>query len=199
MSALETFPDNIVAEATAGPMFLTDIVALQSGHESRNANWSQARWKGEVRIPPDEMERKGRRLLAFFRAVGGGMANYFRVRDWSDYDVQGTEGVFLNLGASSNGFEYQAYKRYTFGSSANERKITRLRATPTVIGSVSDPTWDIDTGILTISSGSPTGWTGLFDVPARFDTDHMQWHVVGRNAHGVIIAWDSVPLIEVRE
>lgn len=198
MSSLETFPDNIVAESTGGPSFFTDLVVLQSGHESRNANWFQARWKGEVRISAKEMETKGRRLLKFFRAVGGGMANIFRVRDWSDYQVRNTgtdvEGVFIAIDST----HFQAYKRYNFGSAFHERKITRLRATPTVTGG-SSPTWDLDTGILTVASGTPTAWVGVFDVPARFDTDHMQWHVVGRNAHGVIIQWDSVPLIEVRE
>jgi len=195
MSALETFPDNIVAEATAGPMFFTDVVVLQSGHESRNANWAQARWKGEVRVSAKEMETKGRKLLAFFRSVGAGMANKFRVRDWSDYTAKADEGVFAIIDAT----HFQAYKRYTSGSASHERKITRLRGTPTIAGTVTGAIWDLDTGILTVTGGTPTGWTGVFDVPARFDTDHMQWHVAGRNAHGVLIEWDSVPLVEVRE
>lgn len=194
--SLETFPDNIIAEATAGPMFLTDVTVLNSGWESRNANWSQAMWKGEVRVPAEEMETKGRTLLAFFRAAGGGRANKFRVRDWSDYNVKNSEGVFAVIDST----HFQAYKRYDFGSSFHERKITRLRATPTItVGSVTSPSWDLDTGILTVASGTPVNWTGIFDVPARFDTDHMQWHVVGRNANGVIIQWDSLPLVEVRE
>lgn len=192
--SLETFPDNIVAEATAGPMFFTDIVVLQSGFESRNANWFQSRWKGEVRVSAKEMETKGRKLLAFFRAVGGGMANVFRVRDWSDYDVKTGEGVFIQIDTT----HFQAYKKYTSGSATHERKITRLRGTPTVTGGTVS-TWDLDTGILTMTSGTPTAWTGLFDVPCRFDADHMQWQVVGRNSRGVIIEWDSLPLVEVRE
>jgi len=196
VTALATFPDNIIAEATAGPMFLTDIVTVASGHEFRVAAWSQARWKGEVRVPAAEMETKGRRLLAFYRAVGGGRANKFRVRDWSDYDVKNSEGVFIAIDAT----HFQAYKRYDFGSSFHERKITRLRGTPTITaGSVTTPSWDLDTGILTVASGTPTNWTGIFDVPARFDADHMQWHAVGRNANGVIIEWDSLPMIKVRE
>jgi uncharacterized protein (TIGR02217 family) len=196
--SLETFPDDLAAETTGGPMFFTDVAVLQSGHESRNANWFQARWKGELRLSAKEMDTKGRRLLAFFRAVGGGMANVFRVRDWSDYNVIGEEGVFI--ATDSTGGSLQAYKRYSFGTSLvayHERKITRPRATPTVIGGAG--TWDIDTGILTVTSGAPTNWTGIFDVPARFDTDHMQWHTVGRNSRGVIIEWESVPMIEVRE
>jgi uncharacterized protein (TIGR02217 family) len=194
--SLETFPDNIVAEATAGPMFLTDIVTTEGGQEFRTAKWLQSRWKGEVRVPAEEMESKGRTLLAFYRAVGGGRANKFRVRDWSDYDVKNSEGVFIAIDST----HFQAYKRYDFGSMFHERKITRLRATPSITtGDATSPSWDLDTGILTVASGTPGHWTGIVDVPARFDTDAMDWHVVGRNAKGVIIEWDSLPLIEVRE
>lgn len=195
MAALQTFPDNIVAEATAGPLFSTDVVELNSGREQRNANWSQARWRGEIRISAKEMESKGRRLLAFYRAVGGGMANTFRIRDWSDYTAQDSEGIFAVIDST----HFQLYKRYAFGSAFHERKITRPRGTPTVSGTITGASWDLDTGILTVASGTPTGWTGMFDVPARFDTDHMQWSVVGRNSRGVVIAWDSVPIVEVRE
>lgn len=195
--SLETFPDNLVAETTAGPGFMTDLVVLDSGWESRNANWSQALFRGELRIPASEVV-KGQTLLKFFRAVGGGRANKFRMRDWSDYQVTNTasdtEGVFISLTATT----FQAYKRYNFGSAFHERKITRLRTTPIVTG-VTSPSWDLDTGILTVASGTPTAWEGVFDVPCRFDTDNMNWHIVGRNASGPIIEWESVPIVEVRE
>src|SRR5580765_7534596 len=190
MSALETFPDCIAPDVTAGPMFFTDVVVLQSGRESRNANWAQARWKGEVRIPAREIS-KGQSLLHFFRAVGGGMANPFRVKDWSDYTATGSEGVFAIISTG----HFQAYKRYTSGSATHNRKITRLRGTPTVTGG-SGLSWDLDTGILTCT-GTPTKWVGEFDVPVRFDIDHMQFSIVASNRDGPIVEWDSVPLIEV--
>lgn len=193
MSTLETFPDCIAPDVTAGPMFFTDVITLQSGRESRNANWAQARWKGEVRIPAREIA-KGQQLLHFFRAVGGGMANPFRVKDWSDYTATGTEGVFGIIDAT----HFQAYKRYTWGSATHERKITRLRGTPTVTGGTT-PVWDVDTGILTVASGTPSAWVGEFDVPVRFDIDHMQFQIVASNKRGPIVEWDSVPLIQIRE
>lgn len=199
--SLETLPDDFAAETTGGPMFFTDVAVLQSGHESRNANWLQSRVKMEIRIPAREMEPKGRILLAFFRAVGAGMVNTFRARDWSDYTAINEEGVFI--ATDTSGTTLQAYKRYEFGSgtsaSFHERKITRLRAypVPTIVGGTG--TWDYDTGILTVTGGSPTNWTGTFDVPCRFDTDHLQWHTAGHNGRNVIIEWESVPLLEVRE
>lgn len=191
--SLERFPDDIGADATAGPMFFTDVVGVESGHESRTARWSQSRWKGVVRIPAREVA-KSQRMIAFFRAVAAGMANKFVVRDWSDYTVTATEGKLAIIDAT----HFQAYKRYDFGAMFHERKITRLRGTPVVTGGT-DPVWDLDTGILTVSAGTPTAWAGQFDVPCRLDTDHMQWHMVGKNARGPIIEWDSIPLLEVRE
>lgn len=194
--SLETFPDDIGADATAGPMFLTDVVELESGYESRNARWSQSRWKGQVRVPAREIE-KSQRLIAFFRAVAAGMANKFRVRDWSDFECPdgGGVGIFATIDAT----HFQAYKRYTSGSATHERKITRLRGTPTVTGGTT-PSWDLDTGILTVAAGTPTAWTGQFDVPCRLDTDSMQWHMVGQQGKGrPIIEWDNIGLIEVRE
>jgi uncharacterized protein (TIGR02217 family) len=190
---METFPDDIAPDVIAGPMFATDIVVLNSGRESRNANWSQARWKAEIRIPAREISQ-GQSLLKFFRAVGGGMANAFRIRDWSDYSATASEGIFAMLTSTT----FQAYKRYTSGSATHDRKITRLRGTPTVTGGTT-PVWDLNTGILTVASGTPTAWVGEFDVPARFDTDSMKWHIVAHNGNGPIIEWDSVPIIEVRE
>ena len=193
MSALETFPDCIAPDVTAGPMFFTDVVVLQSGRESRNANWQQARWKGEVRIPAREID-KGQQLLHFFRAVGGGMANPFRVRDWSDYTATGSEGVFAVIDAT----HFQCYKRYTWGALTHERKITRIRHMTSITGGTT-PAIDADTGIVSVAGGTPTAWTGEFDVPCRFDIDHMQFQIVASNRDGPIVEWDSVPLIEVRE
>lgn len=194
--SLETFPDDIGADATAGPGFLTDVVELESGHEQRNARWSQSRWKGQVRIPARELV-KSQRMVAFFRAVAAGMANKFRVRDWSDFECPdgGGVGIFAVIDAT----HFQMYKRYTSGSATHERKITRPRGTPAVTGGTVASV-DVDTGIVTMTSGTPTAWAGPFDVPCRLDTDNMQWHMVGQQGKGApVIEWDSIPLIELRE
>lgn len=194
--SLETFPDDIGATATAGPMFNTDVIELDSGNESRNANWAAAKWKGEATIPAREVE-KGQRFVAFLRAVAAGMFGKFRVRDWIDFQVPDGSGV--GIFAMIDATHFQAYKRYTFGSATHERKITRLRGTPTVTGGTT-PVWDLDTGILTVASGTPTAWAGYFDVPARLDDDGVKYHMVGQSAaKRPIIEWDSIPLIEVRE
>jgi uncharacterized protein (TIGR02217 family) len=194
MSALETFPDGIGDGVTFGPKLLTDVVELESGWESRNVRWAQARREGEIRVPANETAHS-QTLLAFFVAVGAGRANKFRFKDWSDFRATAAQGVFAMIDAT----HFQAYKRYSFGSDSHERKITRLRGTPTITGTATSPSWDLDTGILTVASGTPSSWAGMFDVPCRFDTDHMQWQIVAHNPAGPIIEWSSVPIVEVRE
>lgn len=41
-------------------------------------------------------------------------------------------------------------------------------------------------------------WAGEFDVPARFDTDEMRARVVTSGPAGLMVAWDAIPIIELR-
>lgn len=42
------FPPDISYGATGGPGYSTSVVATVSGHEKRNANWSEARGRWNV-------------------------------------------------------------------------------------------------------------------------------------------------------
>lgn len=66
----------------------------------------------------------------------------------------------------------------------------------TVGGTVSSV--DYTTGIVTMSSGSPTSWTGSFDVPCRFDTDRMEGSIVEKSGSNFLIDWKAIPIVEVR-
>jgi uncharacterized protein (TIGR02217 family) len=195
MAFLETprFPDKISFGATGGPTWQTEIAALDSGYEYANQNWSQARARYEVghdaRLPElfDE-------LLDFFMAVGG-RANQFRFKDWSDFSATSVQGVVSSLSPTT----FQMYKRYTAGSLQYNRKIVKpVSGTVTVIGG-SSPTVNYTTGVITVSSGTPTGWYGDFDVPVRFDSDVMQAVIINRSVQrGLIQGWQSIALAEVR-
>ncbi len=124
------FPTNISRGALGGPSFSTDIVAVTSGYEKRNINWSRAKAKYEVshgvRTPVEYSQ-----LLAFFNMVRG-RAIGFRFKDWLDYQITTTNGV---LGTSVNGSlqsleegysEYTLGKIYKFGSIVSDYYIRSI-------------------------------------------------------------------------
>jgi uncharacterized protein (TIGR02217 family) len=194
MAFLETprFPETVSFGVTGGPEFLTDVVIVNSGHEYRNQVRSLElnRWDvaHAARLPEHWAP-----LKKFFRNAAG-RANGFRFKDWADYEVESGEGVFTLLTATT----FQMWKRYTSGSTSYDRKIQKpVSGTVTVTGG-SGVTVDYTTGIVTVSSGTPTSWVGEFDVPARFDTDQMRGTIIDRSGNDYVIGWESIPVVEIR-
>lgn len=203
-SFIETprFPSCVAYGATGGPKFSTNIVALASGREQRNIVWSQVRAEYDVGhrnrtiVEMDE-------LRAFFYAVRG-RAYGFRFKDYTDYEVSATEGFLVDDGGSPSAFKMM--KRYTIGTMTYDRRIYKP-----VVGSVTCylngeamPGWTVDyaTGIVTgMHTGSPNyypgaavTWAGEFDVPVRFDVDHLDVSTDELNAY----TWGSIKLVELR-
>jgi uncharacterized protein (TIGR02217 family) len=200
------FPSQIAFGAVGGPRFSTDIVETDGGDETRNQNWSQARAEYTVDLN-NKTKAQRDALIAHFRAVGAGRANGFRLKDWSDYQVAITEGVFTALGADV----YQLVKRYTSGSATYDRKIYKpvspltsvltAGGTPLVAGS--HYTLDSTTGRLTMI-GSPTfvpaTWSGEFRVPVRYDTDYLGLRAIAKDSSGAILSdAPGIKLVETRE
>lgn len=196
MSFIETprFPEAVSYGFTGGPEFNTDVVIVNSGAESRNANWAQPRRSYDAshaaRLPAAYQP-----LQAFFHVVSGRLHG-FRVKDWTDYrdNDAGGAGIFGVIDAT----HFQMYKRYTSGASTHERKIQKpVSGKVTVTGGTVDSI-DYTTGIVTMTSGTPTSWAGEFDVPCRFDVDQLKGEVISRSGSELIIGWDSIPIIEIR-
>lgn len=183
---------NISIEATGGPGFLTNIVTTSGAIEYRDQTWSLER--GEWNITYAARRPKiWQPLMAFFRIVRG-RAYSWRFKDWLDYSATSSQGVFVMLTSTT----FQMYKRYTFGSETYDRKITKPTGTVTVTGG-SGATTALTTGIVTVSSGTPTAWAAEFDCHARFDTDKMH-ALTKEKSRGseLIIEWADIPIIELK-
>lgn len=191
MAFLETprFPDGIAMDFGGGPRFSTDIIVNAGSYESRNRNWSQARGKWTCSQAPKTRDITDT-FVAFFRNSAG-RANGFRFKDWSDFSATAAEGVFTLLTSTT----FQMYKRYATGSTTHDRIITKPVSTVTVTGGTGVSV-DYTTGIVTVSSGTPTAWAGDFDVPARFDTDEMSMRLV--EAYPQMYAWGEISIVEIR-
>jgi uncharacterized protein (TIGR02217 family) len=130
MSFIEQrLPDDQNYGAVGGPSFSTDIVATASGHEHRNANWSQARGSYDIGYTRNQAQLNA--LIAFFRACHG-RAYGFRYRDHTDYRVLLADGRIGSAVGDGTPGPHQLRKRYTSGSSTTDRDIRKPAGTPAI-------------------------------------------------------------------
>jgi uncharacterized protein (TIGR02217 family) len=191
------FPDNIVYGATGGPQFATTVVATGGGHEKRNVNWSVARGRWDVASGLKKQAQIDE-LIAFFRARRG-KAYGFRFKDWTDYQATGQL-----LGTGDDVLtQFQLVKHYPSGSVIEVRTITKPLAgtVKAYLNSVEQLSgWSIDTttGLVTFTTAPALGVEVTadfeFDVPVRFDTDHMAVTIESYRLHN----WQQIPIVELR-
>jgi uncharacterized protein (TIGR02217 family) len=206
------FPPSISQGAVGGMRFNTSIIALSSGAEHRNVNWSKSRGTWDVKHglkTQEDIEA----LIDFF-AARNGKAYAFRFKDWGDYRVprwRDTPGdmfpipVFFTTNAVTRTF--QIVKVYSDAAASYTRVIQKPVAGTLQLLKDGLPWlsgWSVDTttGIVTITDASVYGASGHviagaceFDVPARFDTDDMQVTTTTSE----IFAWESIPVVETRD
>ena len=186
------FPDYLAPGLELGPMFATDVIRVNSGHEASNVRWSQALrvWNGAT-THRTEAERLA--IEAFFLAAKG-RANPFRLRDITDYKDEGRGVVTL-----VSGNVYQLGKTYTSGAQIHTRDIRKPRSGEVSVQGGGTYSLDTTTGRVTHTGGGvPTGWTGLFDVPVRFDHDQLVFEFAGRSQTKPVFLAQELRLVEVR-
>jgi uncharacterized protein (TIGR02217 family) len=137
-------------------------------------------------------------LIAFFRARRG-KAHGFRFKDWTGHKAI---GQLLGTGDDAK-TQFQLVKDYPSGSVIELRTITKP-----VVGTVKVyldgaeqlSGWSVDTttGLVTFGTAPALGVEVTtdfeFDVPVRFDTDHMAVTIETYRLH----AWQQIPIVEVR-
>lgn len=159
MSFIESprFPDTLARGAEGGPLFLTDILELSSGHEQRNIGWPTPRHRYRVAIPT-KAAADLQTFRSFYRVVKG-RGHGFRFRDWLDYQVTTSEGRLGTTAVGTGAFAYQLYKRYTSGANTDDRAIQKpvsggvtvyRNASPVTVGAgAGEIAIDYTTGIVT--------------------------------------------------
>lgn len=186
MAFIETprFPESISAGSKFGPAYNTSIARNLGGYEVNNQNWLMPLYEGDVSFGCKDQEGLDV-LLAYFHGVAG-RHNGFRFKNFNDYQATGLDGTLVSLGGST----WQMYKTYTYGALSKARKITKPVAGSIVISGGGSYSYNTTTGVITKSGGAdPTGWSGEFDTPVRFDVDQMlpQWITFERYTWGAIM------------
>ena len=202
------FPTSLSFGSSGGPRRRTEIVALNSGFEERNAPWSQSRRQFDAGLSmrtADDLEK----VIAFFEARMGQLFG-FRWKDWSDFKscVPSKEASFDDqeiFVGDSEITEIQLTKTYRSGSATQSRLIAKPVEGTVSVGVAGAEVFegvhfevDHTTGVLRFEEAPPedaivtAGYE--FDVPVRFDTDQLDVNMAQFMAGSA----PSVPVIEVR-
>jgi len=191
------FPDWIAFWARGGRTFNTTVVETYGGNEYRNAAWSQSRgkWLWDVQDAAAFSANPSAAAFAYsglrnLFMVARGQLYAFRFKDFRDYQDDGG-GVFVMLTATT----FQMYKNYAISPLSYPQIIQKPVVGTVVVTGGATPVVDYTTGIVTVASGTPTSWTGQFDVPVRFASDVPQ---VAPDTTGAQLNWESLAVVEVR-
>ena len=204
------FPVEVAFGATGGPERRTEIVALGSGYESRNARWADSlrRYDAGTGVRTlDDLHQ----VIAFFEERRGRLYG-FRYRDPVDdrstlpslAPTSGDQAIGTGDGATA---KFQLTKRYGTGTTVWTRAIVKP-----VAGSVriavagidqtlpTDAAVDSATGIVTFAAGHIPAAGAIvtagfrFHVPVRFDTDEIRVDLSAFAAGEI----PAIPLVEIR-
>lgn len=202
-----SFPVSVGLGATGGPERLTEIVALASGREVRNARWadSRRRWNAGTGVKSlDELHA----VIAFFEERRGRLHG-FRFRDRADFKSCAPSAIPAptdqRIGTGDGATRtFALAKRYGADFAPYDRRIGKPVAGSVVVAvngtALNGAAFDVDTaaGTVTLAAAPAAGAAVtagfLFDVPVRFDTDHLAVDLSAFAAGEV----PSVPLVEIR-
>lgn len=186
------FPDHISRGATGGPTWASTVVYTGGGQRYTNQQAVQALRRYDV----SHAARKATlfaTLLAYFHACRGPLHS-FPFKDWTDYTVTSAQGRFVMLTSTT----FQMYRRYSAGGVNHDRKIIKpLSGTVTVTGG-SSPSVNYATGVVTVSSGTPSAWAGEFYVPCCFEIDGFKGEIIDGTIEKRILGWSGISIVETR-
>jgi uncharacterized protein (TIGR02217 family) len=200
------FPLDIALGSAGGPERRTEIVALASGREERNARWAHSRRRYDAGYGIKTFEALSL-AIAFFEERRG-MLHGFRWRDRLDHAsaVPGVAATAFDQAIGTGDGEtasFQLAKTYGGAFSPYARPIVKP-----VAGSVriavdgveldDDYSVDVTTGVVTFDTPPGVGEAVtagfLFDVPVRFNTDYLEVDLSAFAAGAI----PKIPLIEIR-
>jgi uncharacterized protein (TIGR02217 family) len=204
------FPLAVALGATGGPARRTEIVALGSGQESRNARWADSRRRYDVGTGVRSLDDL-HQLIAFFEERRGRLYG-FRFRDRSDdrscppsrSPAPGDQPLGTGDGVRA---AFPLLKRYGAGTTAWFRAIAKpvagtVRVAVAGVEKTAGTDFAVDaaTGLVTFLPGRlPAAGAAVtagfrFDVPVRFDTDEIRIDLELFAAGEV----PAIPLVEIR-
>ncbi|HHK75246.1 MAG TPA: TIGR02217 family protein [Rhizobiales bacterium] len=204
------FPTAISLGATGGPERRTEIVALASGYEQRNARWADSRRRYNAGYGVKSLDQI-HEIIAFFEERMGRLHG-FRWKDGGDHkscppgQSPASDDQGLGTGDASTA-SFQLIKTYGAGLTSWTRNITKpvsgtvkLAVSGVAQNPGTDFTIDETTGVITFlpghipASGATVSAGFEFDVPVRFDTDFLEINLEAFGAGAI----PDIPVVEIR-
>ena len=204
------FPLDIALKSAGGPERKTEIVALGSGREERNARWAHSRRRYDAGYGVKTLDALSQ-VVTFFEERRGQLYG-FRWRDRLDHSSAAPGASVTPLDqaiGTGDGTQTQFALAKTYG--AAHAPYARPIAKPVAgsvrvaVGGVEQTegvafTCDVTTGVVTFLPGHVPGVGAavhagfLFDVPVRFDTDYLEVDLSAFAAGSV----PRIPLVEIK-
>jgi uncharacterized protein (TIGR02217 family) len=203
------FPIDVALSGSGGPERRTEVVALASGHEERNARWAGSRRRYDAGYGVRTLDAL-HAVIAFFEERRGRLHG-FRWRDRVDHKScppSATPSPTDQAIGTGDGSQtvFQLVKRYGGLVAPFDRTITKpiagsVRVAVAGLEKLAGLDFSVDhaTGLVTFlpgrtpPAGAPLSAGFAFDVPVRFDSDELiidlDSFAAGRIPH--------IPLIEI--
>lgn len=202
------FPLRLAFGSSGGPTRQTEIVTLGSGHEVRNARWSQSRRRfdaGQAVRTLDDLYA----VIAFFEERKGRLFG-FRFRDPLDFKSAspaspvGPADQVLGTGDGATA-EFALIKRYGAADIAPRRIAKPVEGTVVVAVDGTDKlegtdfSLDTATGTVAFLAGAiPAAGAEVtagfeFDLPVRFDSDELTINLAAFEAGDI----PAIPIVEI--
>ena len=204
------FPLDVALKSAGGPERKTEIVALGSGREERNARWAHSRRRYDAGYGVKTLDALSQ-VVAFFEERRGRLHG-FRWRDRLDHSsaAPGVSATPLDqvLGTGDGArTAFPLLKLYGAAYAPYQRPIAKPVAgsVRVAVGGVEQSegvafTCDTATGVVTFLAGHvPAAGVFVrggfqFDVPVRFDTDYLEVDLSAFAAGSV----PRIPLVEIK-
>ena len=204
------FPLDIALKSAGGPERKTEIVALGSGREERNARWAHSRRRYDAGYGVKTFDALSA-VVAFFEERRGRLHG-FRWRDRLDHSSAAPGASVTPLDqaiGTGNGTAttFQLVKTYGATYAPYQRPIAKpvagsVRVAVNSVEQTEGVAFSVDTtsGIVTFLSGHVPASSAsvragfLFDVPVRFDTDYLEVDLSAFAAGSV----PRIPLVEIK-
>lgn len=202
------FPASLSFGALGGPERRTEIVQLANGFEERNTPWAHSRRRYNAGMGLRSLDDLAE-LVSFFEARQGQLFG-FRWKDWGDYrsalpSEEVTAFDQLLMVGDETTTEISLIKEYRSGTGVYARPIKKPVAGTVRVSIGGDPVQegidyevDLVNGIVAFTHPPDVGAevrAGFeFDVPVRFDIDHIHTALASFKAGDA----PDVPVVEVR-